>query len=201
MNAETIQHLSERDPVMGRLIARVGPCGLKPDRRRSPFEALVRAVIHQQLSGKAAGTIAGRVTALFPDKSFPSPEDLPAASEEKLRGAGLSRAKTASVKDIAAHAVAGKVPDRRGMARLDDDEIVETLTEIRGVGRWTVEMLLIFTLGRPNVLPIHDLGVRKGFALTYGGKELPEPEEMLERGLLWAPCRTTAAWYLWRSLD
>ena len=165
---DILGHLAMRDPVMGRLIARVGPCALKPDVRRSPYEALVRAVAHQQLSGKAAATIMGRVIQAFPGRRFPRPEDLAGATDEMLRAAGLSRAKCASVKEIAARTIEGVVPTRGGLASLTDEEIVERLTSIRGVGRWTVEMLLIFTMGRPDVLPVHDLGVRKGFALAYG---------------------------------
>ncbi len=201
MNTATLEHLAQADPVMGRLIQRIGLCGLKPHQKRSPYEALVRAVAHQQLSGKAAATITRRLIRQFPGRAFPRPAELANAPDELLRAAGLSRAKCASVKDIAARTLAGLVPGRREMAGLHDDEIVELLTSIRGVGRWTVEMLLIFTLGRPNVLPANDLGVRKGFTLAYGRKTMPEPEELLEHGRVWEPFRTTAAWYLWRALD
>jgi 3-methyladenine DNA glycosylase/8-oxoguanine DNA glycosylase len=201
MSEEAVTHLTKADPVLGRLIKKVGPCGWKPDRRRSPFQALVHAVAHQQLNGIAAKTILGRVKALYPDHPFPTPEDLLATPDEKLRAAGLSRAKVASIKDIAASTLAGIVPTSRGIARMDDAAIISQLTAIRGVGRWTVEMLLMFKLGRADVLPATDFGVRKGFALTYRLKELPSPKDLLEHGEKWRPYRSFAAWYLWRALD
>ena len=201
MTEAAIEHLRSRDKVLGRLIRKVGPCTLEPKARRTPFEALVQAVTYQQLNGTAAATILGRVKALYPGRRFPRPEDLLATPDERLRGAGLSRAKTAAVKDIAAKTLEGVVPTSRAIARLSDDEIVERLTTVRGVGPWTVEMLLIFTLGRQDVLPATDFGVRKGFAVTYGLKELPAPKDLLAHGEKWRPHRTTAAWYLWRSLE
>jgi 3-methyladenine DNA glycosylase/8-oxoguanine DNA glycosylase len=161
----------------------------------------VQAVIHQQLSGIAAGTILKRVLALYPGKRFPSPEDLLATPDERLRTAGLSRAKTAALKDIAAKTIDGLVPGPRAIARMADAEILERLTSVRGVGPWTVEMLLMFTLGRLDILPVTDYGVRKGFALTYGWRELPSPKELLAYGERWRPHRSTAAWYLWRALE
>jgi DNA-3-methyladenine glycosylase II len=201
MTEDAIGHLSSKDRVLGRLIRKVGPCTLKPKSRRSPFEALVQSVAYQQLNGTAAAAILGRVKALYPGRRFPRPEDLLATPDERLRGAGLSRAKTAAVKDIAAKTLEGVVPTSRAIARLSDTEIVERLTALRGVGRWTVEMLLIFTLGRQDVLPATDFGVRKGFAVTYGLRELPAPKDLLAHGERWRPHRTMAAWYLWRSLD
>jgi DNA-3-methyladenine glycosylase II len=167
----------------------------------NPFRTLVQAVAHQQLTGKAANTILKRVIALYPGKKFPSPEDLLRTPDAKLRGAGFSRAKVAAVKDIAVKTIAGVVPTARAMAKLTDLEIVERLTSIRGVGPWTVEMMLIFTLGRPDVLPVTDYGVRKGFALTYQLKELPSPKEILAFGERWKPHRSAAAWYLWRATE
>lgn len=201
MTPEAIQHLSDSDKTLARLIKRVGPCSMKPRRRRSPFEALVRAVTHQQLNGTAAATILNRVLAIYPDKHFPSPEDLMATPVEHLRAAGLSRAKTASIKDIAAKTIAGVVPVSRSISKMSDGEIMERLTSVRGVGPWTVEMLLMFTLGRLDVLPVTDYGVRKGFALAYRRSELPTPKELLAYGERWRPHRSTAAWYLWRALD
>lgn len=201
MNAKAIRHLSDTDKVMARLIKKVGPCTLKPKSRRSPFQALVQSIVYQQLNGTAASTIFGRLKALFPDRRFPTPEDLRAAPDELLRGAGLSRAKTAAMKDLAEKTISGVVPTSRAIARMNEAEIMERLTAVRGIGPWTVEMLLIFTLGREDVLPATDYGVRKGFALTYGRRELPTPKELLEFGEKWQPHRTTAAWYLWRSLD
>ena len=201
MHQEALEHLGRVDPILGKLIKTVGPCTLRHKDRRSPFEALVTSVAFQQLNGTAAATILGRVKALFPGKKFPTPEDLLAMPEECLRRAGLSRAKTIAFKDIAAKAITGAVPSRRALARVPDAEIVERLTTLRGVGPWTVEMLLIFTLGRADVLPVTDFGVRKGFALTYGWKDMPDPKELLAFGERWRPYRTTASWYFWRALD
>lgn len=201
MTPEAIAHLSQADKTLARLIKKVGPCRLEPQTKRAPFQALVRSVTFQQLNGKAAETILGRVLALYPAKKFPSPEDLLATPDEKLRAAGLSRNKTAAVKDIAAKTIAGVVPDSRTIKKLSNEEILERLTSVRGVGPWTAEMLLMFTLGREDVFPVTDFGVRKGFALTYGLKELPSPKELLAHGEKWRPHRTTASWYLWRAVD
>jgi DNA-3-methyladenine glycosylase II len=201
MTEEAIKHLSQADKTLARLIRRVGPCLVKPRKHRSPFESLVRSVAYQQLNGTAAATILGRVRDLYPRKRFPSPDDLLKTPDEKLRATGLSRAKIAAIKDIAGKRLVGIVPGSREIALMSEAEILERLTTIRGVGPWTVEMLLIFTLGRLDVLPVTDYGVRKGFAVTYGWKELPTPKELLEYGERWRPHRSTAAWYLWRALD
>jgi DNA-3-methyladenine glycosylase II len=201
MTPEALLHLTNVDRTLGRLIQRVGPCKLVPKNRRSPFESLVRAVVYQQLNGRAAATILSRVKALYPHRRFPKPNDLLLTTDERLRKAGLSRAKTAAVKDISAKSLAGVVPTARTVAQMSNEEIIERLTSLRGVGPWTVEMFLIFTLGRPDVLPATDYGVRKGFAVTYGWKELPAPKELLQFGERWKPHRTTAAWYFWRALE
>jgi DNA-3-methyladenine glycosylase II len=201
MSHDALHHLRRADKVMGRLIERVGPCTWKPRRNHSPFKTLVMAVAHQQLNATAANTILSRVKALYPGKPFPSPEELLATPDEPLRGAGLSRSKVASIKDIAANTIAGVVPTARAITRMDDAEILSRLTTIRGVGPWTVHMLLIFKLGRPDVLPTTDYGVRKGFAVAYRTKELPTPNELLEHGERWRPYRSFAAWYLWRALE
>jgi 3-methyladenine DNA glycosylase/8-oxoguanine DNA glycosylase len=201
MHERAVTHLATADRRLGRLIERVGPCGLRADKTRSPFQTLVRAVAHQQLTGKAANTILGRLIALHPGRDFPAPEDLIAAPEEKLRSVGFSRAKVASLKDIAAKTLDGVVPDLKALAKLPDAEIIERLTAIRGVGQWTVEMMLIFKLGRLDVLPVHDYGVKKGFAKTYRKKDLPRPAELLEHGERWRPFRSVASWYLWRALE
>jgi DNA-3-methyladenine glycosylase II len=201
MNPKAVRHLSQADKTLARLIARVGPCLLKPGKRRTPFEALVRAVVYQQLNGTAAETILGRVLKLYPGKRFPTPQQVLDTPDPKLRAAGLSRAKCAAIKDISANTINGVVPGARAIARMSDAEIVERLTTIRGVGPWTVEMLLIFTLGRLDVMPASDYGVRKGFALTYRRRELPTPKELLRHAERWRPHRSTAAWYLWRALD
>jgi DNA-3-methyladenine glycosylase II len=201
VNAAAVQHLQRADRKLARIIKQIGPCPLAPRQGVAPWQALVRSVAYQQLNGTAAETIFNRFLALFPGQKFPTPEQILAASEERLRSAGLSRAKTAAIKDIAAHVLRGVVTDRRGMKRLSDAEIIERLTVIRGVGPWTVEMLLMFTLGRPDVLPATDYGVRSGFALVYGLKELPAPKDLLAHGERWRPYRTVASWYLWRAVD
>lgn len=201
MTPETLLHLKTIDPVMNALIERVGACGLIPDTRRTPFESLVRAVAHQQLHGKAAETILGRFVKLFPGRRFPRPADIEAVSDEALRGVGFSRSKAAAIRDIAAKALDGTVPTSARILKLDDEAIVERLTACRGVGRWTVEMLLIFKIGRPDVLPVDDFGVREGFKIAYGKRQQPTPKELMAYGERWRPYRTTAAWYLWRAAD
>jgi DNA-3-methyladenine glycosylase II len=201
MTPEALRHLSRADPVMRALIRRTGPCTITIRKRWSPFQSLVRAVVYQQLHGRAAAAIFGRLVALFGASAFPSPEAVLAMSPRRLRGAGLSRAKVKAIKDIARKAAAGVVPARRVVARWGDDEIIERLTLARGVGRWTVEMLLIFTLGRQDVLPADDYGVRDGYRAAYGLKALPSPKALLEYGERWRPHRTTAAWYLWRAAE
>src|SRR5213594_4154254 len=201
MHEAAIEHLTKADKVLARLIRRVGPCELMPRKRCSPFQALVQSVAHQQLNGTAANTSLKRVMALYPWRNFPAPDDVLSTPDEKLRSAGLSRAKVASIKDIAAKTVEGVVPPARTIAKMPDAEILERLTTIRGVGPWTVEMLLIFALGRLDVLPAADFGVRKGFAVVFRRDELPKPAELLKHGERWRPYRTIASWYLWRALD
>jgi len=199
MMAEARRHLA-RDPVMRGLIRRHGPCGLAPH-GLSPYEALTRAIAHQQLNGRAAQTILGRFVDLFPDGRFPQPAAVLAARVTTLRRAGFSRAKVRALKDIARHMLKGVVPTRRACSRLSDDEIIERLTQIHGVGRWTVEMLLIFTLGRPDVLPVDDFGVREGFRVAYGRRTRPSPKALRAYGERWKPYRSVAAWYLWRAAN
>jgi DNA-3-methyladenine glycosylase II len=201
MTPEALAYLSRADKTLGRLIKKVGPCTLAPERRRTPFQALVRSVTFQQLNGTAAETIFGRVLALYPHTKFPTAEEVLETTDEKLRAAGLSRNKTLAIKDIAAKTLAGVIPDGRAIRKLSNEEILERITTVRGVGPWTVEMLLMFTLGREDVLPVTDFGVRKGFALTYGLADLPAPKELLAHGERWRPHRTTAAWYMWRAVD
>jgi DNA-3-methyladenine glycosylase II len=198
MTAKARRHLA-RDPVMRALIRRHGPCELAPH-GRSPYETLSRAIAHQQLNGRAAETILSRFVALFPSNGrFPAPAAVLAAPTATLRRAGFSRAKVRALKDIARHTVKGVVPTRRACRRLGDEEIIERLTPIHGVGRWTVEMLLIFTLGRPDVLPVDDFGVREGFRFAYGRRKQPTPKALRAYGERWKPYRSVAAWYLWRA--
>ena len=196
MIEEACRHLS-RDPVMRRVIARHGPCDVTL-RRLSPYATLVRAIAHQQLNGRAAETILGRFIALFPGNGrFPSPDAVLAARPSAIRRAGFSEAKVRAIRDIARHAVKGVVPTTRMCARFSDDELIERLVQIHGVGRWTVEMLLIFTLGRPDVLPVDDFGVREGYRLAYGLRTQPTPKQLRAYGERWKPYRSIAARYLW----
>lgn len=199
MNPSARRHLS-RDPVMRRLMRLAGPCTIKPVRGRTPYEALLRAVAHQQLTGKAASTILGRFFALYAGGP-PRPEELIATSDDALRAVGFSRAKVASLKDIAARTLDGTIPDRRRLARLDDEAIIARLIAVRGIGRWSVEMFLMFTLARPDILPVDDYGIRNGYRLAYGKRSLPAPGILARFGRRWAPYRTAAAWYLWRAVD
>ncbi len=195
------KHLSKCDAVMKLLIRTHGKCDLVPELRRSPFQSLVMAIAHQQLNGKAANTILGRFKKLFPGKKFPSAKDLAKVTDEQIRACGFSYNKIKSIRDIAEKTLSGVIPTSREIVKLSDDEIVARLTEVRGVGRWTVEMLLIFQLGRLDVLPVDDFGVRSGFRHAYKKREMPSPKELLAFGEKWKPHRTTAAWFLWCAAD
>jgi DNA-3-methyladenine glycosylase II len=201
MSPVVLKLLARRDPVMARLIREIGPCTLKPETRRPPFQSLVQAVAHQQLNGTAASTILTRFRKLFPGRGFSRPEDLGRVTDAQIRACGFSFAKIAAIRDIAAKTLDGTVPPSRRFGTLSDGEIVARLTEVRGVGRWTVEMLLIFQLGRPDILPADDFGVRTGFRVAYEKRDLPTVKEVLAHGERWRPHRTTAAWYLWRAAD
>jgi DNA-3-methyladenine glycosylase II len=200
MSRAAIRHLSTVDPVMAALIRRVGACGLAV-RNQQPFETLIRAIAHQQIHGRAAEAILGRFLALFPGQRFPTPADVVAMDPRKMRRAGFSRGKIRAIKDIARKAHAGFVPTRRACHRLTDEALVERLTELHGVGQWTVEMLLMFTLGRPDVLPVDDFGVREGFRIAYGRRAQPTPKQLRRHGERWRPYRSVAAWYLWRAVE
>ena len=199
MSKRAIAHLSS-DPVMSVLIEKVGLIRLRP-RRLSPFQSLTHAVIHQQLNSNAAGTILERFKRLFPDDAFPTPGQVARTSVDRLRTAGLSRPKATYIIDLAKRCNAGLIPGVSDCDSLTDEEIIATLTEIKGIGRWTVEMFLIFNLGRPDVLPVHDLGVRRGFQIAYRKRSMPTPEQLAKHGLRWSPHRTSAARYLWRAAD
>jgi 3-methyladenine DNA glycosylase/8-oxoguanine DNA glycosylase len=179
----------------------VGPYRLRPQPTHSLFTALLRSIVYQQLSGKAAATILGRVNRLFAPRRFPTPGELLRIAPERLREAGLSAGKTAAVRDLAARTLDGTVPPLARIRRMEDEEIIERLTIVRGIGRWTAEMLLMFRLGRPDVLPVTDLGIRKGFQLTFRSRKLPEPPVIIRRGERWRPYRSVASWYLYRALE
>lgn len=200
LHAPAVAHLMNVDRTLGALIRRVGPCRLEPENHLPPFAALAEAIVYQQLNGKAAGAILARVKGLFPRRRFPRPQDFLETDDDRLRAAGLSRGKLAALRDLSAKALAGGVPTARAIVRMPDEAIVERLIPIRGIGRWTVEMLLIFNLGRPDVLPVTDYGVRQGFALAYRRRALPTPGELLQHGERWRPHRSVAAWYLWQAV-
>ena len=193
-------HLKAVCPRFRGLIGRIGPCTMELE-PHEPYVALVRAIAFQQLHGNAARAILGRFTALHPDVPFPTPAQVLATSDAAMRACGFSANKTAAIRDIAAHAANGVVPTRRAAARLSDADLIERLTVIRGVGRWTVEMLLIFTLGRRDILPVDDFGVREGYRRLHELDAQPRPKELAVIGELWAPWRSVAAWYLWRAAD
>lgn len=192
-------HLTRADPTLGAVIRAVGPCAFAPRADGTHFEAVARAIVFQQLSGKAASTIHGRFHALYGDRA-PEPAELLATTDEALRGAGLSRQKIGYLRDLAARVAAGDVPLDR-IEAMDDAEAITALTRVKGIGRWTAQIFLMFRLGRPDVLPELDLGVQKAVQLAYGLDALPSPREVARIGEAWAPWRTVAAWYLWRSLD
>jgi DNA-3-methyladenine glycosylase II len=197
---EAVRYLSAADRTLGRLIKRAGPFQMQLRHLHNPFEALARNIIYQQLHGNAAAAIHARVIALFGKKKL-HPQDILDASEESLRGAGLSGAKLAALKDLAAKTLDGTVPTLARLRRLSDEEIVEHLTQVRGIGRWTVEMLLMSRLGRPDVLPVGDFAVRKGFQLTYSLEEMPKPRALAEYGeRYWRPFRSVASWYMWQAV-
>jgi DNA-3-methyladenine glycosylase II len=211
--------LSANDPKLGRLIERAGPFTMRVASAQSPFEALVESIIYQQLHGKAAATIHRRMIESFSPvmtlaspgtAAHPTPHQLLDCPNEQLRAAGLSKNKMLALRDLAAKTIDGTVPDLKHIRRMSDEAIIEHLVQVRGIGRWTVEMLLIFRLGRPNVLPVDDYGVRKGFALTFGKlkptdkvtpMDLPKPDEMRRRAKKWQPWSSVASWYLWRACD
>jgi DNA-3-methyladenine glycosylase II len=198
---EAHRHLSAADPRMAALIARSKRFDVKGGGLVRPFDALAESIAYQQLSGKAAATIWGRVRALYGKRKYLDPKAVLKTPDRKLRGAGLSGSKVAALKDLAAKTIDGTVPTAAALAKMSDEEIVERLIQVRGIGRWTVEMLLLFDLARPDVWPIHDYGVQKGFAKTFGKRKLPTPKQLLKHGKKFAPHRSVAAWYFWRALD
>lgn len=195
------RELAARDRALGSVIERVGGSGFPAPRSGSAFEALSHSIVYQQLSGKAAATIFGRFRALYDCAGFPEPAAVLATPHDAMRGAGLSEAKARAIRDLADHAARGIIPPIPVLRRMPPEEVVERLTVVRGIGRWTVEMLLLFRLGHPDVLPAHDLGVRKGLARIMKRRELPEPEAVIRRGERWRPFRSVASWYLWRAAE
>jgi len=205
---EAVEHLKAADAKLGALIDRVGPFTLRLDPLPSPFESLLESIIYQQLHGKAAATIHRRVCECF--GGVLEPQLLLDTPDERLRGCGVSGNKIKALRDLAARTLDGTVPTHAAIKKMTDAAIIEHLTQVRGIGPWTVEMLLIFRMGRPDVFPVTDYGVRKGFALTFQrlpktraleASDLPRPEVLLKRGKRWAPFRSVASWYMWRACD
>lgn len=202
------EYLLKKDKKLAKIITHAGPCEIKIQEIHSPFASLAESIIYQQLSGKAAASISQKVKNLFLEdalspaaKTFPAPQAFLEVTEEVLRSAGLSRAKALAIKDLSLKATEGLIPTVEEMVELSDDELIERLTAVRGIGRWTVEMMLIFRLGRLDILPATDYGVRKGFAYTYKTEDLPKPSELLEFGKKWKPYQSVASWYLWRACE
>jgi 3-methyladenine DNA glycosylase/8-oxoguanine DNA glycosylase len=198
---EAHAHLSRVDKRLAGVIERVGAFQFKLDECDSVYESLLEAIMHQSIAGKAAQVIFGRIKALGTDGRCPTPRELLRVSTPKLRKAGLSRAKVAAVRDLAQKTIDGVVPTIEEAQKLSDQELIDLLISVRGIGAWTVEMFLIFRLGRPDVLPIHDYGVQKGWAITYRRKNIPKPKELLKFGERWRPYRTVASWYMWRAVQ
>jgi DNA-3-methyladenine glycosylase II len=194
-----VAHLTATDPILGEVIRRVGPFRLTRRTDGTHFDAVCRSIIYQQLSGKAAATIHGRVLGLFGGRA-PLPEELAATEDATLRGVGLSRQKLSYLKDLAARVAAGDLPIE-SLHDLPDEDVIDALVRVKGVGRWTAQMFLMFRLGRPDVLPDLDLGIQKAIQRAYRLRKRPLPERVLKIGAPWAPYRTVASWYLWRSLE
>src|SRR5277367_2578285 len=200
-HVEAHAHLSRQDKHLASLIERVGEFQFKLDECDSVYESLLEAIMHQSIAGKAAQAIYARIVALGTDGRCPTPAELLRVSKPRLRKAGLSFAKIAAVRDLAQKTIEGVVPTLDEAHTMSDQELVDRLISVRGIGAWTVEMFLIFRLGRPDVLPIHDYGVQKGFAITYGKKAIPKPRELAAFGERWRPYRTVASWYMWRAIE
>src|SRR6266704_4994852 len=197
--AAAVKWLAERDECLKRLIEETSTFQLEIEETRSPYEALLQSITYQSISGKAAATIFGRIKALGGNGRAPTPAEMLKLRTSVLRKAGLSGAKILAMKDLARKTLAGVVPTLEQAHEMSDEALVERLVSVRGIGVWSVEMFLIFRLGRPDVLPIHDLGVRKGWSITYGKKHMPKPKELLAFGERWRPYRTVASWYMWRA--
>jgi len=199
--AAATKHLAERDECLKRLIAGTLPFQMDQDPLQSPYEALLEAIAYQSISGKAAATIYGRIKALSATRRAPTPQEMLKLRKPVLHKAGHSGAKVLAMKHLAQKTIDCVVPTLEQAEKLSDEELVERLVSVRGIGAWTVEMFLIFRLGRPDVLPIHDLGVKKGWSVTYGKKHMPKPKELLAFGERWRPYRTVASWYMWRAFE
>lgn len=199
--AAALVHLAERDEQLKELISETAAFELDIAGAQTPYDALLESICHQSISGKAAATIFGRVKALGKNGRAPTPEGMLRLRKPALRKAGLSGAKILAMKDLAKKTIEGVVPTLEQAEKMSDEELVERLVSVRGIGAWSVEMFLIFRLGRPDVLPIHDLGVKKGWSVAYGKKHMPRPAELLAFGERWRPYRSIASWYMWRAFE
>ena len=199
---EAVEHLKRTDPKMAAMIERIGPCEMTIRHTHSIFYSLLRSIVYQQLAGAAASTILRRVELVTAGEGYhPTPEQILSTPDERLRGAGLSQNKMLAVRDLAAKTLDGTVPTLRQANRMTDDELIEHISQVRGIGRWTVEMLLMFRLGRTDVLPVDDLGVRKGMQVTYNMRKLPDKKRMLKVAAKWRPWRSVGSWYMWRAAE
>jgi DNA-3-methyladenine glycosylase II len=198
---DAARFLSGIDGGWAALVARIGPCGLAIRHEQEPYESLVRAIAFQQIHGRAAAAILARFLALYPDRSFPDPDSILATESSLMRGVGFSAGKISAIRAIAVAASEGVVPTRADAARFDDEALIERMVSIRGVGCWTVEMMLMHTLGRPDVWPVDDFGVREGWRVLNGLAKQPSPRQLLAEGLPLSPFRSAASWYLWRAAD
>jgi 3-methyladenine DNA glycosylase/8-oxoguanine DNA glycosylase len=197
-----VEHLRGADAVLRRHIDRVGPYKLELQKTTSTFGALAEAIVYQQLNSKAAATIFGRLCALFPgDVDYPEPEQILESSDELLRSAGISRAKTLALQDLARKSVEGTLPTLRAAKSMEDEELIARLVAVRGVGIWTAQMFLMFRLGRPDILPVDDYAIRRGLGVVFRSTEVPTKDVVEKRGRRWSPYRSVASWYLWRALD
>jgi DNA-3-methyladenine glycosylase II len=194
------RHLAKADPKLGLVIKRIGACKLHGVAPRDPFEALCMSIASQQLSTKAADTIFGRFCDLFPPDRRPAPERVMTMTDDQIRGVGFSRPKVAFIKDLASHVLDGRL-DLAGLRKHPDDEVMRQLVAVKGIGRWTAEIFLMFRLGRPDILPADDLGLMNAVHRVYGLRKRPTPDQLRKMGEAWRPYRSIAAWYLWASLS
>ena len=199
MKARLLRHFQTNDPVVGSIVSRWGQYGLKPSKEGSVFQALAQSIASQQISGAVARKILERLVAMHGE--FPSPAQLAAATPEQLRAVGFSFSKIRALHDLAAHALDGRLPDDTTLAAMDDEQVIECCVAVRGIGRWSAQMLLMFHFGRQDVMPADDFGVRKGFQLAYGLKGMPKPNALLAYAEKWKPYRSAGAWYMWRAIE
>jgi DNA-3-methyladenine glycosylase II len=200
VKARLKRHFGSKDPIIGHIVSLSEQYALKPNTEGSVFQTLAQSIASQQISGLVARRILERLVALHGGQ-FPAPAQIMAATPESLRAVGFSFAKIAALKDLAAHCLDGRIPDDATLATLDDEAIIERCVAVRGIGRWTVQMLLMFHFGRHDVMPVDDFGVRNGFRLAYGLKGMPKPRALLAWGERWKPWRSAACWYMWRAVD